>query len=205
MAKVKICGIKREKDVEIVNSFMPDYVGFVFAESKRKVSVEEAQRLILGLNPQIKKVGVFVNESYAKVMSIAQILKLDVLQFHGDEENEYLEKFKTYEVWKAASIKSKSDIEKASLYNVNGIVVDSLDESGNGGTGKKFDWSILKKYKNSILKPIFVAGGLNEENIQECIKELQPFGVDVSSGVESNGVKDKLKIKNFITKVRNFK
>ncbi|WP_234123306.1 phosphoribosylanthranilate isomerase [Clostridium hydrogenum] len=205
MAKVKICGIKRGEDVDIVNSFMPDYVGFVFAESKRKVSVEEAQKLILGLNPQIRKVGVFVNESYARVISIAKILKLDVLQFHGDEGNEYLEKFKTYEVWKAASINSKSDIEKVSLYNVNGIVVDSLDGNGNGGTGKKFDWSILKKYKNSILKPIFVAGGLNEENIQECIKELQPFGVDVSSGVESNGVKDKLKIKNFITKVRNFK
>lgn len=205
MVKVKICGIKRIEDVKIVNVFMPDYVGFVFAKSKRSVSIEEAQELISKLDPNIKRVGVFVNESYETVLSTAKSLNLDVLQFHGNEDNDYIKRFKKYEIWKAISIGSEEDIKKANLYNADVLLMDTLDGDTKGGTGKSFNWSMLEKSRDTILRPVFVAGGLNDENVEKCIDRLHPFGVDISSGVESNGVKDKLKIKNFIMKVRNFK
>ncbi|MFL0249223.1 phosphoribosylanthranilate isomerase [Clostridium neuense] len=204
MVKVKICGIKSKKDVEIVNKYMPDYVGLVFADSSRKVNVESASLFLEGLQKDIKKVGVFVNEDYEKVKNIANTLKLDILQFHGNEGNEYIKKFKGYEVWKAYSLNSEKDIEIIRKCCADAFLIDSKSGNKIGGTGQVFDWSLLKKIKNYIEKPIIVAGGLNEDNVEICIKKLNPFAVDVSSGVETKGFKDEIKIRNFIMKVRKF-
>lgn len=204
MAKIKICGIRRNEDVEIVNKYIPDYVGFVFANSKRKVTVSCAQALSLRLQENIKKVGVFVNEDYETVKSIADAVKLDILQFHGSESNDYINSFKAYEVWKAFSLTSEKDVELIKKCSADAFLIDSKDGNKVGGTGKVFDWNILKNIKSYIGKPIIAAGGLDEDNVEMCIKELNPFGVDVSSGVETEGFKDEAKIKNFIMKVRNF-
>lgn len=203
MTKVKICGIKRKKDVEIVNKYMPDYVGFVFANSKRKVTVESAKLLSSDLDKNIKKVGVFVNESYETVKNIADALKLDILQFHGSEGNEYIKRFTDYEVWKAFSLRSEKDIKLIRECCADAFLIDSSNGKKIGGTGKVFDWNLLKNIKSYIEKPVIAAGGLNENNVEMCIKELNPFAVDVSSGVEIEGFKDETKIKKFITKVRN--
>lgn len=204
MVKIKICGIRRKEDIDIVNKYMPDYVGFVFANSKRKVTVSHAECLSLRLQGNIKKVGVFVNEDYETVKSIADTVKLDILQFHGCEDNDYINSFKAYEVWKAFSLSSEEDIELIKKCSADAFLIDSKDGNKVGGTGKVFDWNILKNIKGYIGKPIIAAGGLNEKNVARCIKELNPFGVDVSSGVETEGFKDEGKIKNFIMKVRNF-
>ncbi|KOF56849.1 N-(5'-phosphoribosyl)anthranilate isomerase [Clostridium sp. DMHC 10] len=204
MIKVKICGIKRQEDVEFVNKYMPDYVGFVFANSKRKVTMESAKLLSLNLNTGIRKVGVFVNEEYKIVKNIAEALKLDILQFHGSEGNKYINQFNNYEVWKAFSLTSKNDIKLIKECCADAFLIDSKDGNKTGGTGKVFDWNLLKAAKDYIEKPIIAAGGLNENNVEMCIKELNPFGVDVSSGVETEGFKDEAKIRKFIMKVRNF-
>jgi len=204
MIKVKICGIKRKNDVEIVNKYMPDYVGFVFADSKRKVTIESAKLLSYGLDKNIKKVGVFVNENYETVKNIAHALKLDILQLHGSEGNEYIKRFRDYEVWKAFSLNSQKDIKLINECCADAFLIDGSDGKKVGGTGKVFDWKLLKSIKSYIEKPIIAAGGLDENNVETCIKELKPFGVDVSSGVETEGFKDEAKIKNFIMKVRNF-
>lgn len=204
MVKIKICGIRRNEDIDIVNKYMPDYVGFVFANSKRKVTVSRAECLSLRLQGNIKKVGVFVNEDYETVKSIADTVKLDILQFHGCEDNDYINSFKAYEVWKAFSLSSEEDIELIKKCSADAFLIDSKDGNKVGGTGKVFDWNILKNIKDYIGKPIIAAGGLNEDNVEMCIKELNPFGVDVSSGVETDGFKDEAKVKNFIMKVRNF-
>lgn len=204
MVRVKICGIKRKKDVEIVNKYMPDYIGLVFADSSRKIDVESARLFLGGLKKDIKKVGVFVNEDYEKVKNIADALKLDILQFHGSEGNEYIERFKGYEVWKAYNLNSEKDIEIIKKCCADAFLIDSKNGNKVGGTGKVFDWGLFKKMKNYIEKPIIVAGGLNEDNVESCIKELNPFSVDVSSGVETKGFKDETKIRNFIMKVRKF-
>lgn len=205
MVKIKICGLKRIEDIEFVNEFKPDYVGFVFAESKRRVSAAQAKLLVDNLNPCIKKVGVFVNETWDKVEEIAALLKLEILQFHGEEDNEYMSKFKEYEIWKAVNLNCKGDLQKLKQYKAQGLVVDSDDGNKRGGTGRTFDWSLLEKFRSSIKAPLIAAGGLKEDNVEECIKRLMPFCVDVSSGVETNGFKDRKKIENFIRKVRNFK
>lgn len=200
MVKIKICGLKRFDDIEYINKLRPDYAGFVFAESKRQVDVNHAYKLINKLDRNIKTVGVFVNEKVDEVLNIAMTLKLNVLQFHGDETMDYIKHFKNYIVWKAIRVKSKSDIQKIDQYNVDAVLLDSFAIDKYGGSGKKFDWDILKDFK--INKPIILAGGLNVSNVEDDIKIVKPYAVDVSSGVETEGHKDFNKIKEFIEKVR---
>ncbi|URZ03446.1 phosphoribosylanthranilate isomerase [Clostridium felsineum] len=205
MVKVKICGIRREKDIEIVNKYQPDYIGFVFARSKRQVDAYIASVLGEKLMPNIKKIGVFVNEDIKRLKEIVLKAKLDIVQLHGDEDSKYIEKLRGINVWKAVNISSKEDRDKLKNYEVSGFIVDSIDGANRGGNGRVFDWKLLKEYESNIKKPIIVAGGLNIDNVNECIKTLNPFCVDVSSGVETDGFKDEEKIKKFILKVRNFK
>ncbi|ABY93145.1 phosphoribosylanthranilate isomerase [Thermoanaerobacter sp. X514] len=203
MVKVKICGLRRKEDIEYANELKPDYVGFVFAKSKRQIEVEQALDLISLLDKEIKTVGVFVNEPVENALKIAQTLNLDVLQFHGDETQDYIDNFKNFTVWKAIRIKDKEDLEKTKEFKVNSFVFDTLTKNEYGGTGKTFNWEVLKGFELNV--PIILAGGLNENNVEEAIRIVNPYAVDVSSGVETEGYKDFKKMKSFIEKVRGIR
>ncbi len=215
MTKIKICGLTREEDIAYVNELLPDYVGFVFAKSKRKVTLEKAKGLIDLLDRRIKTVGVFVNEDVKKVRSTAEYLKLDILQFHGSEDEQYIKKFSDFSLWKSLSIEAQKKnlllenqnsyqqkLNTMGKYDIDGILLDSSTIGTAGGTGVNFDWSIVKKIK--ACKPLILAGGLNAENIQKAIEIAEPYMVDVSSGVEEYGVKNFNKINEFIKRVREF-
>lgn len=209
MTKVKICGLKRIEDIDYVNELLPDYIGFVFAGSKRKVNIGLAKELSNKLKPAIKKVGVFVNEDVQKVKEISREVKLDILQFHGEENENYFRQFENIEIWKSEAIEigskhiAENFIEKINNYSVAAVVLDSSIKGQTGGTGKAFDWNIINKLE--LDKKLILAGGLNIENVEMAVKLVKPYAVDVSSGVETEGVKDFNKIKKFIEKVRNIK
>lgn len=212
MTKIKICGLSRIGDVEYLNELLPDYAGFVFAKSKRQVTLEKAEILIKKLNRNIKTVGVFVNEDILTVKNIADKLKLNVIQFHGSEEAEYLSNFNEFTIWKAVSIKPEEnnlpsiaeyqkEIDKTDKYEAEAVLLDSNIKGTKGGTGINFDWDIIPKL--NINKKLILAGGLSASNVKEAVLKVQPYAVDISSGVETDGVKDFNKIKNFIERVRN--
>lgn len=199
MVQVKICGLKRILDIEYVNELKPEYVGFVFADSRRKVDPEMAVYLISHLDKNIKKVGIFVDVSISDVDQISKICGLDVLQFHGSETPEYCRHFdKT--VWKAVNMNSVCSFDMKE-YDADGFVLDSSCDGCFGGTGKPFEWNSIKNVK--LKKDVILAGGLTSENVNDAIRIVNPDVVDVSSGVETDGKKDYMKIKKFIGKVRN--
>lgn len=196
MTQVKICGIKREIDVEYINKYLPTYAGFVFAGTKRKLSPETAQNLCRLTNNRIKKVGVFVNEDIESLLNIANLCRLDVVQLHGDETPDYVQRVKNagYEVWKAFRIQDNSVFEQIKNYNADKYLLDTYVENEYGGSGFTFDWSIIKNGESIIL-----AGGLTANNVTEAIAIARPFCVDVSSGVEDEfGYKDEQKIREFM-------
>lgn len=199
MTKVKICGLKREEDILYVNKLKPEYVGFVFAESARKVDKCRAKELIEGLDKSIKKVGIFLNESIQKVNEIADYCALDVLQFHGDEEPEYCNSFQ-YKTWKAFRIKDIHSLNEVQRYNVDGFLLDTFIKDQYGGSGKSFNWEMVSNISKN--KNIILAGGLSPKNVNKAIDIIHPMVVDVSSGVEVEGYKDFHKMKNFIESVR---
>lgn len=208
MTKIKICGIKRIKDVQYVNKYLPNYIGFVFAESKRKVTMEQAIELRNDLDPRIKAVGVFVNESMDRVVETAVNCRLDCIQLHGDENGQYVENLKKLiksqydvEIWKAIRVKDESSLLLLDEYEVDAFVLDTFVEGAYGGAGKVFDWKLAKLAKS--FGKIIVAGGLSIDNVSDAIELVMPYGVDVSSNVETDGVKDEVKIRRFIEKVRN--
>ncbi|MBC8062085.1 MAG: phosphoribosylanthranilate isomerase [Clostridiaceae bacterium] len=196
MSKVKICGIRRPEDIEYINELQPDYMGFVFAKSKRRIDKEHAFILTKNLSENIKKVGVFVDEDSKTVLEIAEKLKLQVLQFHGEENQEYIDKFKGYEIWKALRINNSESISQIRNYTCDKFLLDN----SIAGSGEKFDWNLIKEKIQGA--SIMLAGGLTNKNVEQGILQLKPYGVDVSSGVETDGFKDYKKIKDFIRKVR---
>ncbi len=201
MIWIKICGITCLEDAITIAKLGANAVGFVFAQSPRKVTTEKVKNIVSHL-PDIEKVGVFVNENPDRVRGIATECKLDILQFHGDEPPEYCTKFKNlgYKIIKAFQIKDKKSIEKICNYKVDFYLLDAFNKDVRGGSGKTFNWELTKMLKNI---PIIISGGLNPANVKEAIREVNPFGVDVSSGVESYpGKKDKTKIQKFINEVR---
>ncbi|SES89001.1 phosphoribosylanthranilate isomerase [Natronincola peptidivorans] len=199
MIRVKICGLTREEDIDYANKVMPDYVGFVFADSKRQVTVERAKELTEKLDKRIRKVGVFVNAPIEAVKITAERCKLDILQFHGEEKPEEL-KDVSQEIWKSFRIKNVDSFKELNHYKVDGYLLDTYVKGEMGGTGKAFDWNIpTSEIKD---KYIILAGGLTPENVEEAIKKIRPNVVDISSGVESNGLKDLKKMKEFIERVR---
>lgn len=197
MTKIKICGIRMARDIEYVNELLPEYVGFVFAKSKRQVDLRRAYKLINNLSEKIKKVGVFVDENPSLVIEIAEKLQLEVLQFHGHETHEYIDKFAGYEIWKALKITSIESISQISHYKCAKFLLDN----STSGSGESFNWN--HAYKKVDGSTIILAGGLTSENVEQGITTLNPYGVDVSSGVEIDGFKDYAKIKKFIKKVRD--
>ncbi|WP_026487252.1 phosphoribosylanthranilate isomerase [Caldanaerobius polysaccharolyticus] len=203
MVKVKICGLRRLEDIEYVNALMVDYAGFVFAESKRKVNLNQAKRLAERLDRRIKKVGVFVNEGRDFIEKVKSHLGLDVIQFHGDEKPEDVAGYDV-EVWKAIRVSDVKSLKEAEKYPVQKILLDSPGRTNKdvayGGTGVPFDWSILDDLK--VRFPVVLAGGLNPDNVVDAIMKVKPYAVDVSSGVETNGFKDFDKMKKFVERVR---
>ena len=196
MSKIKICGLFRECDIDYVNEAMPDYAGFIinFSKSHRNISPTNVGELRNKLRPEIKAVGVFVNQSIESVCWIAKETNLDVVQLHGDEDNRYVQRLRDRMkqeietppvIWKAFKIQSKRDLEKAESSVADEVLLD------NGyGTGETFDWSRAEAFEREFI----LAGGLTPENIPEAILRLHPVGVDISSGVETGHFKDREKI-----------
>ena len=195
MTKIKLCGITREEDIDVVNEILPDYIGFVFAKkSKRFISCDMAKKLKSKLNPTVKAVGVFVNENIENIIYPVGNNIIDLVQLHGNEDNEYINKLKnhiTVPVIKACQIQSKADM--AITTDADFILLDA-----GAGDGKTLDESILKDFDRDY----FLAGGLSPDNIVKKIIALHPFGVDVSSGIETEGKKDMAKMRRFVKLVR---
>ena len=203
MIKIKICGITNKEDALWAVNLRVDALGFIFTESPRRVKPEIVQGIIRLLPPFISSVGVFVNEDREKIEEIAESCGLTTLQFHGQESPSYCEGFKQ-KIVKALRIENKDILEKAVQYQnkIDAYLLDTYSPFAYGGTGKTFDWSIAKEIKEFGL-PIILSGGLNPENIREAISEVEPYGVDVSSGVEERpGKKNMEKLINFVRIVR---
>jgi len=196
--KIKICGLTRPCDIEAVNSTKPDYIGFVFANSRRKVTPQQASKLRDKLNASIIPVGVFVNESIENIIPIVRDGIIEMIQLHGSENEDYIQELKQLTeklIIKSITVRHKGDVRAWSNTAADYLLLDNA----NGGTGQTFDWNLI----DSTEKLFFLAGGLNAENITEAIAKTSPFAVDVSSGVETNGLKNLTKINEFIRRVRN--
>ena len=199
--QIKICGLSRLEDIKKINNFNIDYVGFVFAPSKRMIDPEQARILIKNLSPRIKSVGVFVDENLDNVNDIIDYCQLDIAQLHGSENPDYCLKINR-PVWKSISISSREDIVKHEMYKkVDGILLDTFTPGLVGGSGRSFAWELAQGLKRD---KVILAGGLSPSNVALAIDTLRPKVVDVSSGVESGGIKDFDKIKNFIRSVESY-
>ena len=197
MTKIKICGLSRLEDISAVNALKPEYIGFVFfKKSRRYVSPEKALELKKILDKEIKAVGVFVDEDIKTVEKFLKSGIIDIAQLHGNETDDYIKSLKELTVQpviKAFKIRSLSDIEKAEKSLADMILLDA-----GMGDGKVFDWSLVSGFK----RPYFLAGGLDCTNAQSAVSQLHPYALDVSSGVETGGLKDIQKMTAFIDAVR---
>ena len=202
MTQIKICGLTRPEDIEAVNRCKPDYIGFVFAEgSRRRVTRDQAARLKEALNPGIKAVGVFVNQPVEEIAALCGDGIIDMVQLHGDEDEGYLLALKTKitaPVIRAVRVQSPAQLLNADRLPCEMLLLDAFDKNAYGGTGKSFDYSLIPALKHSF----FLAGGLNAGNVLDAIAALNPACVDVSGGVETEGIKDPKKIEEMIRLVR---
>ncbi|MGI6579799.1 MAG: phosphoribosylanthranilate isomerase [Saccharofermentanales bacterium] len=200
MTKIKLCGLSRPCDIEVANELKPEYVGFVFAQkSKRYIKPETAVKLKQLLSPEIFAVGVFVNESAEKIAELLNDGVIDIAQLHGNEDEDYIRQLKLLTdkpIIKAFRIETASDIADAEQCSADYILLDS-----GAGTGTVFDWNLTQ----GMNRPYFLAGGLGIDNVENAVKHLNPFGVDVSSGIETDGLKDKTKMAVFVAAVRKEK
>ena len=203
MVKVKICGLSRPCDIDAVNAETPDYIGFVFAESRRRVTPQQARELRARLREGIVPVGVFVDEAPETVLSLVRNGTIDIVQLHGSEDERYIETLKSLTdapIIKAVAVRSADDVQKWMASAADYLLLDNT----SGGSGETFDWNLIsiESIASTASKSFFLAGGLNADNITRAIETVKPFAVDASSGVETNGFKDLEKIKTFIRKVR---
>ncbi|MEK4128502.1 phosphoribosylanthranilate isomerase [Solibacillus sp. FSL W8-0474] len=196
MTKVKICGLKEIEHVEAAVKAGADFIGFMFAPSKRRITVEEATELAKSIPSTVKKVGVFVNEENDVIRQIADQVGLDYIQYHGDETQEQIQEIGLPAI-KAFSIRGEEDVKRAAAYDVDYYLFDAPGTNFRGGSGESFDWMLLDKV-NIPMDKVILAGGLNEENVGLAIMLVEPFAVDVSSGVEVDGRKSSTAITNFI-------
>ena len=243
--KIKMCGISKVETIPAIVDAKPDYMGLVFAPSKRQVTVEQAKTLVDELHKQyettygeatvpmntdtaqdsqdsqdsqvsqdsqefvpgnsnfekIKTVGVFVNETVENLLKIAEEVKLDVIQLHGDEDETFIQSLKectNVEVWKAVQVRSAADAEKWIDSSADMLLFDAYHKDERGGTGEVFDWSSLDEFE----RPFMLAGGMDSTNVARAIRRVRPYGIDISSGIETEGVKDDEKIKAFTHIVR---
>ena len=216
--KVKMCGISKVETIPAVVEAKPDYMGLVFAPSKRQVTVDQAKILVEELNrgyakkygsdtehdknDTIKTVGVFVNETIDNLVTIANEANLDAVQLHGDEDEAFIQSLKertNVEVWKAIQIRTAADTEKWIDSSADMLLFDAYHKDERGGTGEVFDWSSLDAFE----RPFMLAGGIDSTNVARAIRTVRPYGIDISSGIETNGVKDDEKITAFIKIVKS--
>ena len=219
--KVKMCGISKVETIPAVVEAKPDYMGLVFAQSKRQVTVDQAKILVSELHKQyangynrdviqwsndvvqefIKTVGIFVNETLDNLVTIATEVNLDAVQLHGDEDEAFIQSLKertNVEVWKAVQIRSAADAEAWIDSSADMLLFDAYHKDERGGTGEVFDWSCLDEFE----RPFMLAGGIDSANVARAIRTVRPYGIDISSGIETEGVKDDEKIKAFTNIVR---
>ncbi|BAL01587.1 N-(5'-phosphoribosyl)anthranilate isomerase [Oscillibacter valericigenes Sjm18-20] len=198
MTKIKICGLRRPCDIAYANELRPDYIGFVFAKkSRRCVSSETAAALRSNLDRAICPVGVFVNEPPENIARLLNDGTIEMAQLHGQEDETYIQTLRGYTkkpLIKAFSIRRAADAAAAALSSADYILLDN----GSGGTGKAFDWSLT----SGVARSYFLAGGLSADNVAQAIDKAHPYAVDVSSGVESDKVKNPEKMRRFILAVR---
>lgn len=198
MTKIKLCGLKRPQDIQAANELLPAYIGFVFApKSRRYVHPDRAEELRRMLNPGITPVGVFVNETPETVAALLDRGIIDIAQLHGKEDAAYIRRLRQLTkkpLIQAFRIDTPADVAAAQASTADYVLLDS----GAGGTGTSFDWSLLQ----NIQRPYFLAGGLTPENVGGAVATLHPYAVDVSSGIETDGAKDKEKMTQFVRAVR---
>ena len=216
--KVKMCGISKVETIPAVVDAKPDYMGLVFAPSKRQVTVDQAKTLVEELhrgyaqkygsdtehdkNDTIKTVGVFVNETVDNLVTIANEANLDAVQLHGDEDETFIQSLKertNVEVWKAIQIRTAADTEKWIDSSADMLLFDAYHKDERGGTGEVFDWSSLDAFE----RPFMLAGGIDSTNVARAIRTVRPYGIDISSGIETNGMKDDKKITAFTKIVKS--
>ena len=216
--KVKMCGISKVETIPAIVDAKPDYMGLVFAPSKRQVTVDQAKILVEELhrgyakkygsdtehdkNGTIKTVGVFVNETVDNLVTIANEANLDAVQLHGDEDEAFIQSLKertNVEVWKAIQIRTAADTEKWIDSSADMLLFDAYHKDERGGTGEVFDWSSLDAFE----RPFMLAGGIDSTNVARAIRTVRPYGIDISSGIETNGVKDDEKITAFTKIVKS--
>jgi phosphoribosylanthranilate isomerase len=201
MSKVKICGLRLLEDVAAVNRALPDFAGFVFAESRRRVDMETAAGLKQGLDARIRTVGVFVNQEVDFITVLYRKGIINLIQLHGDEDSEYIRRLKKDCDCPVIKVVSVGKVLQPLPLGADYALFDAASQQ-RGGSGTRFDWSILQGYGGP---PYFLAGGLTPENVREAVRLLAPFCVDVSSGVETDGVKDTKKINEFVRLVRGIR
>ena len=209
--KVKMCGISKVETIPAIVDAKPDYMGLVFAPSKRQVTVDQAKTLVEELHKQcinhydtkvVKTVGVFVNETLDNLVRIADTANLDAVQLHGDEDEAFIQSLKertNVEVWKAVQIRSAADAEAWIDSSADMLLFDAYHKDERGGTGEVFDWSCLDAFE----RPFMLAGGIDSTNVARAIRTVRPYGIDISSGIETNGVKDDEKITAFTKIVKS--
>lgn len=197
MTKIKLCGLSRPCDIYAVNALNPEYIGFVFAKkSKRYVSPSKAAELKQLLSPGIQAVGVFVNEDPERIAGLLQNGTIDMVQLHGDEDEAYIARLHSLTpkpIIKAFPIVHAGDMVKAGQSTADFVLLDS-----GAGTGTVFDWKLIEGFN----RPYFLAGGLSADNVGAAVDALHPYAVDVSSGIETNGYKDQIKMAAFAAAVR---
>ena len=200
MAKIKICGMFRDEDIEKCNLAKPDYIGFIFLDGySRNIPEEKAARLRPLLDPAITPVGVFVDAPVEKVARLANSGIIDMIQLHGHETEEYIAKLRTLTdkpVINAAGIATEEDIDRIKDSGADYLLLDN----GSGSTGKTFDWKLI----GNVKRKFFLAGGLNPDNLREAIETVRPFAVDMCSGAETDGVKDLEKMKKLVEIAHEF-
>lgn len=197
MTKIKLCGLSRPCDIEVANIIKPEYIGFVFApKSKRYVTPQKAKKLKQILVPNIKTVGVFVNEELETIAKLLNDGIIDIAQLHGNEGEDDIQRLRNLTnkpIIKAFRIETARDIADVEYSTADYVLLDS-----GAGTGTVFHWKLIQY----INRPYFLAGGLSPDNAQDAVTMLHPFAVDVSSGIETDGVKDKTKMAEFVAAIR---
>ncbi len=214
MTKTKLCGIRDLRDVRLMNRYLPDYVGFVLAESRRRVGLDALSGLIGALDPRIAPVGVFVNEEIRTVINAVES-GIRVIQLHGEESQCYIDELREaigegasktgaeILLWKAIRLKDQTQLEEAMAFKrIDGLLFDKYSGSAHGGTGEALDWSLLEGVEMSV--PLILAGGLSGRNVTEAILRVKPFCVDVSSGIEVDGRKDEELVRGFLQKLEQY-
>lgn len=204
MPKIKICGLRREEDISYANELCPDFVGFVFASSRRQVSCQEAVKLHRKLNPDIPAIGIFVNQPVSEMAGCVTQGAIDWLQLHGDETEatiQELRKAVNVPIIKAVRVRNEEDCRRADSLSCDYLLLDTFSKEQYGGTGKTFSWKMIPK---DLKHPYFLAGGINSLNVTEALR-TGCYAVDVSGGAETGGNKDRIKMEQLIQAVREWK